>query len=112
MAMTTQALDAITAFIEEHAEEALVELERYCTYQSVAAQRRAIPETAVYVQELLQAAGFSTRIEPKLAPGHPVVLAERRGRSDRTLLFYNHYDVQPEDPLDLWTTPPYVPHRE
>jgi acetylornithine deacetylase/succinyl-diaminopimelate desuccinylase-like protein len=35
--------------------------------------------------------------------GAPVVFGERAGRSKRTLLFYNHYDVQPPEPLDLWS---------
>jgi acetylornithine deacetylase/succinyl-diaminopimelate desuccinylase-like protein len=41
--------------------------------------------------------------------GFPVVFAERAGSSDRTLLFYNHYDVQPPDPLELWNSPPFEP---
>jgi len=42
-------------------------------------------------------------------PGAPVVFAERKGRSDKTLLIYNHYDVQPAEPLELWETPPFEP---
>jgi len=43
--------------------------------------------------------------------GAPVVVAERAGTSDRTLLIYNHYDVQPAEPLELWTSPPFEPTR-
>ena len=43
-------------------------------------------------------------------PGHPVVWAESPRVAGRpTLLIYGHYDVQPPDPLDEWTTPPFVP---
>jgi acetylornithine deacetylase/succinyl-diaminopimelate desuccinylase-like protein len=43
-------------------------------------------------------------------PGHPVVWAESPRIAGRpTLLIYGHYDVQPPDPLDEWTTPPFTP---
>lgn len=39
----------------------------------------------------------------------PAVWGELRGRSPYTLLLYNHYDVQPVDPVDEWVTPPFSP---
>jgi len=61
------------------------------------------------VAAMLQARGFTTEIVPSGGP--PVVVAERGGASDRTLLIYNHYDVQPPEPLELWTHPPFQPAR-
>jgi acetylornithine deacetylase/succinyl-diaminopimelate desuccinylase-like protein len=44
-------------------------------------------------------------------PGHPIVLGEWRkaGPDAPTVLIYGHYDVQPPEPLDLWTTPAFEP---
>jgi acetylornithine deacetylase/succinyl-diaminopimelate desuccinylase-like protein len=65
-------------------------------------------ECAELVADMLVARNFSTEIMP--TDGAPVVFAERKGKLDKTLLFYNHYDVQPPEPLDEWETPPFEPN--
>ena len=88
--------------------EALRLLEALCRQPSVSAEGRALEETADLVEELLVASGFETR-QLRAGDGPPAVLGEQRGRSDYTLLLYNHYDVQPADPLELWESPPFEP---
>lgn len=65
-------------------------------------------DCAKWLAAKLTTMGFAARLAETVS--HPVVLAERRGRPGApTVLFYGHYDVQPVDPLDLWTTPPFEP---
>ncbi len=73
--------------------------------ESVSAQGRMLPETADAVTQLLEREGFSVQRFPGQVA--PILLAEA-GEGPRTLLIYNHYDVQPETPLELWNTPPFV----
>ncbi len=49
--------------------------------------------------------GYKVRTFPTL--GAPVVVAEMNRGMKKTLLFYNHYDVQPEEPLEEWKSPPF-----
>ncbi len=42
--------------------------------------------------------------------GHPILRASGKGGSGKKLLLYGHYDVQPPDPIDKWTTPPFAPN--
>ncbi|MCX6049725.1 MAG: M20/M25/M40 family metallo-hydrolase [Chloroflexi bacterium] len=78
----------------------------YCRLESVAAQNRMMQETANWVENLLKATGFATRQLP--VDGAPnYVYGTIKGKSDFTLLLYNHYDVQPETPLALWESPPF-----
>ena len=70
---------------------------KYCRLESVAAQNRMMKETANWVENLLKETGFETRQLP--VDGAPnYVYATLKGKSDFTLLLYNHYDVQPEAP--------------
>jgi acetylornithine deacetylase/succinyl-diaminopimelate desuccinylase-like protein len=78
----------------------------YCRLESVAAQSRMMPETADWVERLLKETGFETQqIEVAGAPNY--VYGTIEGRSDFTLLLYNHYDVQPETPIELWESSPF-----
>lgn len=99
--------EEIDAFIDSNIEQSIAELSRLCAQPSVAAQNWGLVECADLVGEMLKARGFEVQILP--TGGAPVVFAERSGRSDKTLLFYNHYDVQPPEPLDLWDSPPFEP---
>lgn len=100
------------AIAEDYAERSMEDLFAYLRYESVSAQGRQIPETAEYVKSVIQKAGGDSEVLSDI-DGHPVVYgffaAGAKGNSDKTLLFYNHYDVQPEDPLNEWRTKPFEP---
>lgn len=56
----------------------------------------------------LREIGFSD-VEVDVSRSHPIVYAERTGLEAPTLLLYGHFDVQPVDPLEAWTHPPFTP---
>ena len=75
----------------------------------MAAQNHGVQKCADLVKAMLQEADFQASILPTEDPRFPVVYAEHDGRSSKQLLFYNHYDVQPAEPLELWDSPPFQP---
>lgn len=97
----------IDAYLDSNLDRSLDELKRLVAQPSISAQNLGLTECAALVADMLRARGFTAQIHS--TEGSPVVTAERKGRSDRTLLFYNHYDVQPPEPLELWETPPFEP---
>jgi acetylornithine deacetylase/succinyl-diaminopimelate desuccinylase-like protein len=64
---------------------------------------------AEWLQARMKDAGLETSLHE--TAGHPVVLGEWRnaGADKPTVLIYGHYDVQPVEPLELWTSPPVEP---
>src|SRR5437868_3047678 len=92
----------VAQYITCHNRETLNDLKRLVRQPSVSAQALGTKECAALVKTMMEEAGLTARL---LDSGHdhaPVVYGEKKGRSDRTLLFYNHYDVQPADPLGEW----------
>ncbi len=101
-------MNPIDSYLTQHLDESLSELAALCAQPSVAAQNLGMEEAAALVADMLRQRGFDVRIFP--TEGAPVVFGERRGRNpDKTLLIYNHYDVQPPEPLELWDSPPFEP---
>jgi len=100
-------LDRIDQYLDTHLNDSISELSALCAQPSVGAQNWGLEECARLVGSMLERRGFQVEIFP--TGGAPVVYAERNGKSNQTLLFYNHYDVQPAEPLDLWLTPPFEP---
>jgi acetylornithine deacetylase/succinyl-diaminopimelate desuccinylase-like protein len=86
----------IDEYLEKHIDDSIGELSKLAAQPSVGAQNWGMAECASLVSELLKARGFSVEIQP--TAGAPVVFGEKKGKTNKTLLFYNHYDVQPPDP--------------
>lgn len=93
------------AYAEANRDRFINELKELCAQPSVAGQGSGLEETARLVQARLKRLGAQVRRFP-VDDGPPIIYAEL-GQGARTLLVYNHYDVQPPDPLDLWESPPF-----
>ena len=81
-------------------------------FESVGAEPlhlRDCVQCAMWLKTWLEKLDFAGElISEKFSP--PIVYAERRGTEGApTVLIYGHYDVQPADPLNEWTTPPFEP---
>jgi acetylornithine deacetylase/succinyl-diaminopimelate desuccinylase-like protein len=101
--------EEVTKFIDDHlnkSTEALMELVRI---PSVAAKGEGLDKAASLVERMLQRAGMETQIEP--TSGAQVVTGWWDVGAKRTLLFYDHYDVQPAEPFELWDSPPFEPEE-
>jgi acetylornithine deacetylase/succinyl-diaminopimelate desuccinylase-like protein len=98
---------SLDRYVEKNLDRHLKELAALCAQPSISAQGIGMAECAELVADLLRKRDFEVRVIP--TRGFPIIFAERAGRTDRTLLFYNHYDVQPPEPLELWDSPPFEP---
>src|SRR5439155_25032086 len=105
--MLTEVLKTIDA--RKH--QSLSALKEFLSIPSVSTNpdhRDDMLRCATWVAGQLNFAGLDANILP--TDGHPAVVAKNRHQPDRpTVLMYGHYDVQPAEPLDLWTTKPFEP---
>ena len=88
------------------------ELDEFLRIPSISARSEHNADTkrcAEWLATRLRSIGMSATVHP--TAGHPIVVGEWRqaGPSAPTILVYGHYDVQPVEPLELWTSPPFEP---
>ncbi|MBV6511276.1 MAG: dipeptidase [Ignavibacteriales bacterium] len=87
----------------------LSELLRIPSISTLAENKADMIRTAEFIKQRLHDAGIKD-VTIYETPGHPIVYAEWLGAPGKpTVLVYGHYDVQPVDPVDLWSTPPFEP---
>lgn len=97
--------------VADGTERMVSDLQQLIRQPSVSAKGEGLAECARLVSTMLEKSGLDSEIlylgEDISVP--PVVYGEVQSRSnpDKTLLFYNHYDVQPAEPFDLWSHPPF-----
>jgi acetylornithine deacetylase/succinyl-diaminopimelate desuccinylase-like protein len=107
-------LDAVLERIDRDLDQSLDRLFAFLRIQSIStdpAFKSHCRTAAEFVANDLKSIGFDSEVRP--TGGHPIVVGKSAnghaaGRAPH-VLFYGHYDVQPVDPLDLWTTPPFEP---
>ena len=100
-------------YLKRHHDRFLEELMAYLRIPSVSAQsghRQDVQRCAQWLKDHCESIGLKARLIP--TQGHPIVLARtpRRARSKKPhFMVYGHYDVQPPEPFELWTSPPFEP---
>ena len=97
---------AFDAEIDAQRDASVLALVELCRVPCISAQGIGVAETSEYVARLLRDSDVAAQLLE--TDGAPLVYGEA-GSGERTLLIYNHYDVQPPEPLDEWTTPPFEP---
>ena len=97
-------------FINVNRDRYVEELKDYLAIPSISAlpqHKEDVRRCAEWTADEMRRIGLqNVRLED--TPGHPIVYGEWLGAEGApTILFYGHYDVQPVDPLNLWTSPPF-----
>ncbi len=105
-------IDDVLGSIDANQGAAVDRLFELLAIPSISAQPQHFPDcerAADWLVACLQGLGFEATKKP--TPGRPMVLAnaKARTRSVPHVLFYGHYDVQPVDPVALWSSPPFSP---
>lgn len=105
-------MNTIQSYIKDNKKRFLNELIELLKIPSVSADsayKKDVLLTADFVLESLKKAGCE-HVEICETPGYPIIYGEKIiDPKLPTVLVYGHYDVQPADPIDLWTSPPFEP---
>ena len=98
-----------TKHVDSHMSDLISDLQTLIRQPGVSAKNEGIEECAKLVQKILKKAGVKSEILRLKKGIAPIVFGEIKSKQnpEKTLMFYNHYDVQPAEPFDLWDDPPF-----
>jgi acetylornithine deacetylase/succinyl-diaminopimelate desuccinylase-like protein len=103
-------MNEVVDYINVHRDRYVEELKQYLAIPSISALPEHAADTrraAEWTADALRNAGMQN-VRLMDTPGNPVVYGDWLGAPGKpTILFYGHYDVQPVDPVNLWTSPPF-----
>ena len=100
--------------VDAHMDSLITDLQMLIRQPSISAKNEGIEECAKLVNKLLKKSGVKSEILRLKKGVAPIVYGEIKSKqnSSKTLMFYNHYDVQPAEPFDLWDYPPFSGTRK
>jgi len=100
--------------VDSHMNNLISDLQTLIRQPSVSAKNEGIEECAKLVQTLLKNSGINSELLRLKKGVAPLVYGEIKSKQNpkKTLMFYNHYDVQPAEPFDLWEFPPFSATRK
>jgi acetylornithine deacetylase/succinyl-diaminopimelate desuccinylase-like protein len=100
--------------VDSHMNNLISDLQTLIRQPSVSAKNEGIEECAKLVQTLLKNSGINSELLRLKKGVAPIVYGEIKSKQNpkKTLMFYNHYDVQPAEPFDLWEFPPFSATRK
>lgn len=106
--MVVISTSAVDAYIAKNSRRFIEELKELCSFPSISNHGLdAVKPARDWLAGRL--GRFTDRVETLEAGGMPALYAEVPGTGRRRLLLYQHYDVQPVDPIDLWESKPFEP---
>lgn len=107
--MENDAIAKVHRYIDENFDRSLTQIMQLLAQPSISASGEGIGECVDLLSAMMREAGIETRVFE--TPGNPIIFGELASTTSgaETVLFYGHYDVQPPEPLELWTSPPFEP---
>lgn len=84
----------------------------YFRLACIAVRNEKVAETSAFLEKTFEKLGAKKVEQWREEGANPVVFAEFSGKSKETILFYNHYDVQPPEPVEEWNSDPFEPTIE
>ncbi len=97
----------IHSYVTDSGDKFIEEFRIFLKQPSVSAQNRGVADCAKLLRDMMTNVGIETKIVP--TKGHPIVYGEIRSKDKgaKTLLVYDHYDVQPPEPVEKWLCDPF-----